>query len=277
MAEERTVLVFVFMAVAALSGGLLGGIALDSWVWGTVLAVLFALAVFVGVNLWLKKRLEAVFRRVQEALTSDQTAMKRQLERMQSKMGGVTKGLQKQLEKKQTEGLRSALQMLDEAAPLARLNFLIERQLATMRAQLHFQMREFEEADKYLEKAMAFDSFTMAIKMVRSYKREETERLDKLFKKAAKRFKKDEDAELVHAVYSWILVKTDRVDEAVELLANAKEKIESDLIKRNWEHLANGRTKRFSNASLGDRWYALHLETPKPVKQRAAASRRRFR
>jgi hypothetical protein len=35
------------------------------------------------------------------------------------------------------------------------------------------------------------------------------------------------------------------------------------VLKQNWDHLVNGRIKRFSNAGLGEQWYALQLETPK--------------
>jgi hypothetical protein len=52
------------------------------------------------------------------------------------------------------------------------------------------------------------------------------------------------------------------------VLIEACEKMENETIKRNREHLANNRVGHFSNAGLGDQWYALHLEEPKVKMQR---------
>ena len=46
-----------------------------------------------------------------------------------------------------------------------------------------------------------------------------------------------------------------------------KKKTDDPVLAQNWEHLANKRLNRFSNAGLGDMWYALGLETPAPVRQ----------
>ena len=45
-------------------------------------------------------------------------------------------------------------------------------------------------------------------------------------------------------------------------------KAENETLKQNWDHLVNGRIKRFSNAGLGDQWYSLLLEEPKVKMQR---------
>jgi len=52
-----------------------------------------------------------------------------------------------------------------------------------------------------------------------------------------------------------------------------KDETENEVLRSNWEHLANGRVRRFSNAGLGEQWYALMLETPKPVKVRQRRGR----
>jgi hypothetical protein len=44
--------------------------------------------------------------------------------------------------------------------------------------------------------------------------------------------------------------------------------MENATIKQNLEHLANNRINQFTNAGLGDEWYALHLEQPKVKTQR---------
>ena len=64
-------------------------------------------------------------------------------------------------------------------------------------------------------------------------------------------------------------VKENKLDEAVVVLDEGKNKTENEVLKTNWEHVVNNRIKRFSNAALGDNWYVLALEEVKPVKQRA--------
>ncbi len=56
------------------------------------------------------------------------------------------------------------------------------------------------------------------------------------------------------------------MDEAIDVLLAGKDKYDSDVLRKNWEHLVNGRERQFSNAGFGDLWYSLHLETPKPVR-----------
>ena len=72
-------------------------------------------------------------------------------------------------------------------------------------------------------------------------------------------------------------LKQNRIDEAHTVSTQAKEDTENDVLIKNWEHLANGRVKHFSNAGLGDEWYALGLEDPKvTVKRQRVGGKRRF-
>ena len=64
------------------------------------------------------------------------------------------------------------------------------------------------------------------------------------------------------------LVQRGEIDKAVSLLSGAKDLADNETIKQNWEHLANGRVKKFSNAGFGEEWYALLLEEPKAGKQK---------
>ncbi len=63
--------------------------------------------------------------------------------------------------------------------------------------------------------------------------------------------------------YAWILLKQGKNDDAFTVLTNAKKKSENPVLVANWEALANGKIKQFSNAGLGEAWYALGLEMPK--------------
>ena len=116
---------------------------------------------------------------------------------------------------------------------------------------------------------MAFDPLIICMQMVLAWRanHDETKAIDKLFKRGVSRFKYDK-AVLIYALYSWILVKQNRITEAVEALDKGKEKTSDPVITQNWEHLVNNQIKRFSFGGLGDQWYALGLETPPQIKQR---------
>ena len=234
-----------------------------------ILLFMFALLLgsMIPLNLWVKKRLERVFVRVQSTLQEGQDSLRRKAGQLQRGFAGSPKAVQKLLEKEQVANAREALKILDDVVPLYRWNLLAERQANTIRAQLHYQLREFEEADRCLAKSFILDAFTLAMKLARQYTRGEKADLDKAFAKALKKHKGDKGVILV-ALYSWILVKAGRVQEAMALLAKAKDDGENEVLRSNWEHLANNRAKSFSNAGLGDVWYALHLEEPKQVKVR---------
>jgi hypothetical protein len=61
-------------------------------------------------------------------------------------------------------------------------------------------------------------------------------------------------------------VKSDKLDEAVSVLAEAKDKIEDEIFATNWQAAVNGHAGRITFASLGNEWYSLHLEAPKQAK-----------
>ena len=247
---------------------------LDGWIWTPLFSIAGFLASTIPINLWVKKRLEAVFKKAQSRIEEHQQVVRRRLNTMQNKMMSSTKGVQRQLEKQQEQVVREAIDDLKGVEPLRKWNLLAARQANTMRAQLYFQIKDFGKADEYFENCLALDPVTIAMRLTRLYKREEMEKFDKLYRKSIKRFK-GEKGVLLYALRSWILVKQKKVDEAIALLDKAKDDTESDVLRANWQHLVNGRNRQFSNAGLGDSWYALHLETPKPVrvKQRRGARR----
>jgi tetratricopeptide (TPR) repeat protein len=247
------------------------------WIgWSIALAVVAFMATTILINLAVKKRLEAVFTAVQNKVETTQDQLRRKINLMQTKNISGGKGLQRRMEKDQADGIRDAMKELDRIDPLRKWNLLAERQANTLRAQLCYQIKEFDRADEYFKKCLVLDALTLAMKIARMYSNGEKDKIEKAFKRGVKRFK-DEKGVILYALYSWILVKEERMDEAVAILDEAKDKTESEVLKANWEHLANGRVRRFSNAGLGDQWYALHLDQPKPVKvkQRFAGGRRR--
>jgi tetratricopeptide (TPR) repeat protein len=262
-------LIFGFLAFAA---AFALGWAFWPWpphsnLWAGLFGFIAFLAAAIPLNLRVKRQVDRVFGKVQKILTDGQAALRRQAEQMQRGFSGSPKAMQPLLEKRQAELIREALAVIDEIAPLKRWSLLVERQANTVRAQLHFQLKEYEKCDEYMRKALLFDPYALALKLVRMYARGEKAPLEKALKKATLRFK-GEKGLLFYALHSWILVKENRIPEAVELLAKGKDATGNEVLRQNWEHLANGRAKQFSNAGLGELWYALQLEAPKPVRMR---------
>jgi hypothetical protein len=168
-----------------------------------------------------------------------------------------------------------ALEATSSLEPFFKWSFLLGKQVTTMRMQFHYQLHDFEKVDELLPKCLFLEPMTACMKMARMYKLKD-EGIDGFFEKRVKRLRYGQGA-ILYALYVWILVKQKRVDEAHEILIRACDKEENDTLKRNREHLANNRVKQFSNAGMGDEWYALGLETPKmQVKRQRQRGNRPF-
>ena len=116
--------------------------------------------------------------------------------------------------------------------------------------------------------ALMFDPQMAAIKMARMQMKDEPiEEIGKVYNKAVKRVRYNQNV-LPAALYSWILVKRGDSDGAFKVLTEALKNSDDPVLKQNHEHLMNNRAKNFSNANLGDKWYALLLEEPKVYRPR---------
>lgn len=239
------------------------GILCQTWpghvVWSIIFGVLAFLVVTLVINLILKKKLEVAFGVVQKHMLDKQEYLSRKVRTIGMR---ATPKFQQEIENEQAQAIREAIVLLDGLKPFEKWNFMVRRQTDTLRAQFHYQLREFAEADKYFAHALLMDPMILAMQMVRHYKNGKMDQVESCFKKGLRRFK-DDKAVLIFALYSWILVKENRIDEAIQILNQAKTKAENDILKQNWDNLVNGRLKSFSNSGLGEQWYALLLETPK--------------
>lgn len=262
-----TLIIMLFTAAVAAVATYFAGEG-GHWGWAIPAALGAALVVAIPINLWVRKRLNAIFTAVQQNLTENMETLNRKAQSLLSRGVNVDKVMD-QLEKEQVAIVHNVLPMLDEVKPIAKWNSLATKQADMLRGQLLFQIRDFDGARPLLENVLLIaDPMMLCMQMVLHYlkDKEETEKLDKLFKKGLGRFKYDQ-ATMIYALYSWILVKQGRITEAVTVLNEGKEKTSNLTIAQNWEHLANNRVKRFSNAEFGDKWYALGLEKPKMTTQ----------
>ena len=271
-------LTIIIAVVVSIATGYFGGKASDNISLGVFYGLISLIAIIVGSSWILRKKMDIVMKDVQGIIEAMQKRIQRKMNMMQQKNMSSGKTMQRSLEKEQKEGIMKAIKELDRLKPYYLWNAIAERQTNTMRVQLYFQTKEYKKADVYLKKCLLFDPLTFAMKMVREYKNGDIEKLEKSYKKGARRFKADKGT-IIHALYSWILVKEKRIDDAIAILKPAADENDNETLTKNWEALANGKPGRFNNSLLGETWYALGLEEPKQVrmKQRQGGGKRRFR
>ncbi|MDD4016956.1 MAG: hypothetical protein PHV28_03325 [Kiritimatiellae bacterium] len=237
-----------------------------AWGWSVFWGVLAFVAGQAGTGFLIQKRVKAEMGGVQKILEDGQKRVQFKVNQWQTRPPGSIKQAQMEMEREQRVFVERAL---EASKGLERFNLwapLMGRQIATLRLQLYWMLKEFKKVDELLPKALVVDPMMAAIKMARMHMKGE-EGIDKLFKKQSARVRYGQGA-LLYGLYSWILVQKNDLDGAHKVLIQASEKMENETIKRNREHLANNRVGHFSNAGLGDEWYALHLEQPKVKMQR---------
>jgi hypothetical protein len=237
-----------------------------SWGW----SVFWGLLTFVvgqgGVGFLIQKRVKAGMGGVQKILEDGQKRLQMKVNQWQMRPPGSVKQAQLELEREQRVFVERAL---EASKGLERFNLwapLMGRQLASLRIQLYWMIKDFKKVDALMPHALIVDPMMAAVKIARMHMNG-AEGVEKVFKKHTARLRYG-DGVLLYALYSWILVQKKDFDGAHKVLIEACEKMENDTITRNREHLANNRVGHFSNAGLGDQWYALHLEEPKVKMQR---------
>ena len=259
----------VSLILSALAAIITTGVLSQAWpghiVWSIVFGVLAFFLVTLAINLILKKKLEAAYGKVQKHIMDKQDYLNRKVRMIGMR---ATPRFQQEIEQEQAQSVRDAIALLDDIKPFEKWNFMVGRQTDTLRAQFYYQLKDYEKADHYLKHAILMDPLILAMQMARHYKNGRMADVEKCFHKGVRRFK-DDKAVIIFGLYSWILVKENKIDDAIKVLVDAKTKAENETLKQNWDHLVNGRIKRFSNAGLGDQWYALMLETPKMHRMQA--------
>lgn len=238
------------------------------WGW----ALFFGILAFVVINLIVSLMIRRVTGVLNKRIEMAMLETRQKLEAMQNRFAYRPAGSQKQmmamLEKEQNLGIRKALEGCNGFEKLYLWSPLLKKQINSMRVMFHFQLKEYDKVDELLPQCLMMDPQLMALKMARMYKKgEEPAAIDKFYMKKCASLK-GERCVLPVALYSWILVKQERSDEAFKVLSAAKNRCDHEVIVTNWEHLANNRIKSFSNAPLGELWYAMGLEEMKMPKMR---------
>lgn len=255
---------------AAIGGALIASQASTGAI--VTLSTLGFFGTFFLVGFLVRKKMSKAQDALQESMQTAQRRMQRKVQQFQSKPGGNIKQIQRQLEADQRAMFKEGLELTKGLEPFRKWSLLTGRQIATMRLQFHYQLKEFDQVDEilatcgFLRGPMMIDPMAAAMRMARCYKNDDLAGAKKVFKSRI-RWSRGERGTLLYGLMSWIYVKAGEPDEARRVLLKAKEATGVETFKRNWEHLSNGRVKSFSNAGLGDEWYSLHLETPPAPKQ----------
>ena len=232
--------------------------------WGITWAILAFLASQISISLLMRRAVGRVQMNIQDIMLDVQKRLEAKQQHFARHPMGSPKMMMQQMEREQSAGLERALQACDLYKPYYRWNPFLSGQVNAMKMAFNYQLKRFDEVDALLPKCVFFDPQTIFMKMVRMYRNNDPG-LEKFFRKKGARLRKDACV-LPVCLYAWILLKQGKNDEALKVLADAKKKTSDETLVRNWEALVNGRPKQFSNAGLGDMWYALGLEEPKMPK-----------
>ena len=231
--------------------------------WSVTLAVLSGLGFQVGASLLIRKKITALMAGIQARITERTNVLRRKYEQLGSR-GGNVRFLMDQARRDQDAMMAEALETTRKMDPYCKWSFLLDRQINAIRLQFLYQLKKFDDVDKLLPKAMLGDPVLVCMKMCRQYKLGQEAELKKTYDKYRKKFK--HDGALIYATYSWMLLRKKQTETALKVLIDGKEATDDEVLTANWEHVANGRLGSFSNAGLGETWYALLLEEPRQPK-----------
>ena len=234
-----------------------------AWGWCVVDTILAfgacqALAAFL-----IQKRVKRVMDGVQAILMDGQRRLQAKTRQWQFRPPGSIQAAQREMAADTRVFVTQALAETEKLRAYRLWVPLMERQVATAQFQLHWMIKDFSAVDKLMKKALFVDPTMSAMKMARLYTRGvDVAEIRKVYEKASRRVKYNGNV-LLAATMSWIEVRRQLVDDAFKTLTEALKKSDDATLKRNHEALMNNRVAQFSNAGLGDPWYALLLEEPK--------------
>ena len=205
---------------------------------------------------------------VQSIMINGQKSLQNKMQRWRISPPGSLQEAQKELAKDTKAFVQAALAATNLLDKYRLWVPMMGRQIATMRLQFHWMIKDFADADALFPKALYLDPTLYAIRMARLYMlKKPVSEIEKIFKKAVKGARYNQNVMPV-ACYSWILVQRGEIDAAFKVLTEALKKSDNAVLKRNHEQLMNNRVAHFTNSGLGDQWYSLFLEEPRVRTQR---------
>ena len=238
--------------------------------WSSFFGVLaFGVAQFVAGRI-IQKRVKGAMEAVQAVLVDGQKKIQAKMARWQMRPPGSIQSMQAEIARDQKTFVMEALARTEDLRRFTPWVPMMGRQIATAQFQLFWMIKDFKKVDELMPKALFMDPTMRAMKIARLHMLDKpTEEIAKAYEKAVRSLRYNQNV-LLAATYSWILVQRKDIDGAFKALNRALEKSDNETLKSNREHLANNRVAHFTNAGLGEQWYALLLEEPKirPQRQR---------
>jgi hypothetical protein len=231
--------------------------------WSIFLGILVFVGVTVCINLILRKKISQIMYGLQMMLTEGQKTIQNRVNQFQSRPNGDPKRFMAEMEKKQHELIKSAIDYTKNFEKFRNWTPLFGKQINTTRMQFYYQLQDFAMVDKLLPKCLYMEQMTCAMRIARMYKNEvPLSEIEKQFKKFTIRLRRGKSY-LLYSLMAWIFVQKEMLDKAHIILVEGCKVGSHDTMKKNLERLANNRIREFSNAGLGDEWFALFLEAPK--------------
>ena len=256
-------------ALLIVVAGIAGGYgAYEAWGtgWGISCGLLVMLAGWVVLGLTVRRLSMGRQMNIQRIMEEGQNKVNRQVEMFSRRPQSSMNGIRPVIEKIQRDATLKALEATDDFKPLYLWSPMLKKQITSMKVQLYFQLKDNKMVDTLLPGALMLDPQTVAIKLVRMYKKDDAA-IDRFYKRTIRRFRGDSRAFLA-CVYAWMKLKKDDLKSALDALLNAKKLSDHQVLLDNIELLANGKAKHFSNSGFNEMWYALMLEEPKMKPQR---------
>ena len=239
--------------------------------WSVASSVGFFMAFQIAFGFLIRKRMMNDMQTVQAILADGQKKIQAKVQRWQMRPPGSIQAAQKEIADDTRAFVREALAETEKLSRYRLFVPMIERQKATAQFQLNWMIKDFQRVDALMPKMIMADPNLAAMKMARMYMlKAPLEEIGKVYAKASRRLRYNQNVAIA-ACYSWILMKSDKADEAFKVLTEALKSSDNATLMQNHTHLMNNRPTHFSNSGIGDLWYQLHLEEPRVKMQRQRA------
>ena len=261
---------FTFLISLTIAGGVVAGLGCTEttgWIGASIWGVVAFFASQLCIGMFFQKRVRREMEAVQDVMKDGQRTMQRLTDSWRLRPPSGIKQAQDELFKLQKRSVEAALERSKSLERYARWVPMMTRQIATLRLQLYWMIKDFKKADECMKRALFLDPMVSCLKIARGYMVDPAADPGAAFEKAVRRVAYGKSA-LLFGIYSWILVQQGKIDEAHRILIRGCEKNDHQTLKNNRENLANNRVAHFSNSGFGDEWYSLFLEEPKMKMQR---------
>jgi len=197
--------------------------------WGIALAValVVALASWLGVTWWANKQLEKKMPAIEQALTNQKPEV--------------------------------AVKLLEEAREMQKWSLPVGMAIDGQLGIIHYaHKQDLETAKPLLEKAFVKNWQAKAMLAALHYKRKKFDEMEKVFEDTIKSNKKES---LLYASYAWCQARRRKRDEAVAILERGRKELPDDEeLKQAISAVQSG--KKMKMSGWEPEWWALHLQRP---------------